>query len=151
MVDQRPVETKITIKNIKAERDECVCSGFAGVGERIESGVECGEDEEERLKLCDFEQVCHTVVHAGQNYLLPGFVAGNVGANERAESGGIDVGDLGEVENERRSMLAANGVLEGRKVIGGQRPFENEHPLSRIREGAFDDEGFGLHKNEPSL
>ena len=138
-------------ESVKAERDQRVCSRFAGVGERIESGVECRKDEEERLEFCDLEQVCHAIVHASQNDLLPGFVAGNIGTDERAETGGVDVGDLGEVENERGGMLAANRVLEGRKVIGGQRPFENEHPLSRIREGTFDDKRFGIHKNEPTL
>ena len=116
-------------------------SSLAGVGEGLERVVDGREDEEEGLEFRDLEQLGNTTVDAGEDDLLAGFVPGDVGAHERPEAGGIDVGDLREVENERAGLFAADGVLQRMEIVGGEGAFEHENALADLGDCTLDDEG----------
>jgi hypothetical protein len=126
-------------------------SRLAGIGESLERVVDRRKDEEEGFELGDLEQLGDTIVDAGEDDLLAGFVSGDIGAHERTEAGGINVGDLCEVENERAGLLAADGVLQGMEVVGGEGALEHEDTLADLGECTLDDEGVGVHRNEPTL
>jgi hypothetical protein len=135
----------------RARHDEGRPSRLAGVGESFEGVVDRRKDEEERLELGDLKQLGDAAVDSGEDDLLASLLSGDVCAHERAEAGGIDIGDLGEVQNERGRLLAPDGVLQGMEVVGRERAFEHKDSLACLGECTLDDEGIGVHRDERTL
>ena len=119
---------------------------LACVGEGFEGEVKVRKYQKKGLDAGDFEQLGNTIVDTGEDDLPASFLAGDVGADQRTKPGRIDVGNVGEVEDERRGGFAADGVLELGKIVGSERAPQQKHTLAFHRAGnTFDDEGFRLH------
>ncbi len=114
--------------------------GLAGAGESVEGVAEGGEDEEEGLDPGDLEQFQDALVDAGEGDAVSGFLAGDVGADQRAQSGGVDVGNVGQIENDGWGIFHADGAVKQVQVFRDQRAFQEEHALSLdCARVAFDD------------
>ena len=59
------------------------------------------EKMEELLDVGDFERVMHAIAHTHQSQLPAAVLASNVGSDQRANTGGIHIGDVGEINNQR--------------------------------------------------
>ncbi len=98
----------------------------AGVGEGFEGIGEGGEHEEDGFDFGDFEYFEDAWVDAGEGDAASGFLAGGIGADQRAEAGGIEIGDAGEIQNHGGGAFAADGVEEWGNVLHGERAVEAE-------------------------
>ena len=70
------------------------------------------EETEELENACDFESMAHPLVDADEAEKTAIFIMGNVGADQGADAGGVDVRDGGKIDNESWGSLRAQGRLE---------------------------------------
>lgn len=79
---------------------------------RLFSFVLSVEETEELENACDFEGMTHTLVDADEAQETAIFVMGNVGTDQGANAGGVDVRDGGKVDNESWGSFRAQSGLE---------------------------------------
>ena len=114
----------------------------AGVGEGFEGVGEGGEHEEDGFDFGDLEYFQDAGVDAGEGDAASGFLAGGVGADQRSQAGGIEIGDTGEIQNHSRGVFAAHGVEEWGNVLHGERAVEAEDSALDV----LDLHGLGCHR-----
>jgi len=71
---------------------------------------------EELLDPGHLHGIAHTGGYADQGQVPAILLVGHVGSNQRADAGGIDVGNLGEVQNEGGSTAAPDQGLKLKEI-----------------------------------
>jgi hypothetical protein len=70
------------------------------------------EEVEELLDAGYLQGVVNALVDAYQRERSSVLIMGDIGADQGADAGGVDVGDIGEVDDERARVLGAEGRLK---------------------------------------
>ena len=105
------------------------------------------EETEELLDPRNLERVMDALAHAYQRQIPSAMLAGDVGAYQRPDAGGIDVRDMGEIDDQRSGSVGAYRGLELKHRGHHQGPIEAENALSGLRSGLiFNAEGLLRHR-----
>ena len=89
------------------------------------------QEIQDRRDLCDIENRLYAGVDAAQEQTRATFLGRDVSIDYGAESGGVDVGHLREIEFERIRLLCAERGLEGEQVVQYDRSRHND--LGEVR------------------
>lgn len=76
---------------------------------RFDLGV---EEAEERVDARHFQGVVNALVDTYQRERASVFMMGDIGADQGTNAGGVDIGDIGEVDDESAGVLGAEGRLK---------------------------------------
>jgi hypothetical protein len=79
--------------------------GLLSVGEGV-------EEAEELLDVGDLQRRVKAIVHTNESQGTPFLIVSDVGADQRADPGGIDVGNAGEIHDEGGRPFGTNCSLE---------------------------------------
>src|SRR5580704_10984096 len=101
------------------------------------------EKMEELLDVGDFERVMHAIAHTHQSKLPAAVLASNVGSHESANTGGIHVGDVSEINNQRAGRIGPHSRLEWKHCGKHECFIETKNALSWLASGLVVD-GQGL-------
>ena len=102
---------------------------------------------EELPDASDLERVLNPLAHSDQIQAAAILLVGNVCAHQRADSGRIHVGHVGEIQNEGARCIGANLGLKVEECGKDERPGKTQNALSMLwaRE-IFNDEGLLWHR-----
>ena len=91
------------------------------------------EETEELENTCDFKGMAHPLVDADEAEKTAIFIMGNVGADQGADAGGVDVRDGGKIDNESWGTLCSQSGLELEQRTQHDRSLQAENSLSGTR------------------
>ena len=116
--------------------------GFGDGVEKAEEGVDAG----------NFEGVEDAFVDADQGEGASGFAVADVGADQSADAGGIDIGDAAEVDDEEAVFLGPQGGLKLEQGGENDRALQTENALAGLGAGEIlDGEGFVRYRRHPAI
>jgi hypothetical protein len=105
------------------------------------------EETKELLDPRNLERVVDALAHAYQRQIPSAMLAGNVCAYQRPDTGGIDVRDIREIDDQRSGGVGAYRGLELKHRGHHQGSIEAENALSGLRSGLiFNAEGLLRHR-----
>jgi hypothetical protein len=112
-----------------------------------------GEKSEEILDVGDFKGISDAIAHPDQGKRFAIFAMVHVGAHQGADSGGVDVGDGGEIDDESPRRASPNRILKLKEIRKDYRASKCQDALIGLRAALFVDlEGFlGLQSHAQNL
>lgn len=112
-----------------------------------------GEKAEEIVDMGDFEGVANPIAHPDQGERFAILAVVHVGTHQGADSGGVDVRDGGEIDNESPRRAGPNRILKLKEIRKDYRAPKGQDALIGLRAALLvDPEGFlGLQSHAQNL
>jgi len=118
-------------------RYKLACSAAAGVSKKVKK----------LLHPSDRERIVHPLAHTDQVEAAFFFLMRNVSAHQRADTRGVHVRDLGEIQKQGAGLVGPNLGLEVEQVTKNKRPVKSEYTLSIFRASeVFNDKRLLRHR-----
>jgi hypothetical protein len=116
--------------------------GFRDGAEKAEKGVDAG----------DFEGVEDAFVHGDQGERASAFAVADVGADQGADAGGIDIGDAAEVDDEKAVFLGPQNGLKLEQGGENNGAVQTESALAGLgTSDILDGKGFLRYRRHPVI